>query len=572
MATILDTFLHKVKPIFGLGQRDSASAVISAALDLEEQRRIAQISLFWDWYSGKHWPGDGEEGPLPYVNFCRIYIEKSIDWLVGNPPEFMSSPRLQPVMKHLYDEIIENSGGDAFFRELVQQGGVSGDALIKIDFDPQANHGEGGLAFKVMDSAKTFWEYRNVDQLKRLSRVLILWEEITASGDVRSRGELWDKDEIRVYGFTPDEFRLVYGVEPTLGDAQIGADKYGSYFVRPNAYGFLPFVHIKNQEISGESNGRSDLYDIWILNRELNKALVSYMDNCDYHGNPITLLYGVSARNIEKGADKIWGNLPKDARVQNLEVGQTFPMLQAYIGYMKEFMAVSSNTPESSLGVQTPISNTSAAALNMMFLPLTELTRRKRITYGKGLKDAMEMALKLMNSMNSLGLEALDHTDDGIAQSIAEIENISPAERGQSEQDTRALLAALKRISKLKKHPYYATEVLFKEPFLKDESFILSNAQLKTFIGVTSRQQIMRDLGEKDPIGRLREIKAEIDEFGMPNYPPMGTEGAGTLALDKNGNPIPASSRPPETAMQTADRSGQPAQDIALKRSMQGRQ
>lgn len=424
--SLLSNVISKISALTVSRAVRTSNASITAVLQKREAERIGRVELYWRMYQGAHWEYTREEGEMPYVNLCATFINKSKSWLVGAPPEVRSSKKLQPILKHLYNELLENSGGARFYDEMCQVGSVSGDAMIRVGYDPTVNHRRGGVCFKVMDMSRTFWEYSNIGQSKRLTRVMTIWDELLDNGRVQTIAEIWDDRQVRYYGYVTATGGLLPQAQRLFKEGDepmdfVEQDEHGAALVLDNPYKELPFVHIKNVEMSNDSHGRSDLHDLWILNKELNSSLLSYKDNVDYHGNPLTLVFGIGLKDIEKGANKIWANLPTDGRVENLEVTQTFEMLKQYMNYMREFASITGNIPEGSLGMQQPISNTSAAALGFQFLPLTELTRLKRLTYGAGLEACYEMGLRFMNDIHKLGLDALEGVDEELMRSEASV-------------------------------------------------------------------------------------------------------------------------------------------------------
>ncbi len=453
--SLLSNIIGKISALTVSRAIRTSNASITAVLQKREADRVGRVELYWRMYQGAHWEYTREEGEMPYVNLCQTFVNKSKSWLVGNPPEIRSSKKLQPILKHLYRELLENSGGAKFYDEATQVGGVAGDVIVRVGYDATVNEGEGGVCFKVMDMSRTFWEYSNIGQSKNLTRVMTIWDELLENGRVQTIAEIWDNNEVRYYGYVTSMGTLLPNASKLFKEGEnpadfVQQDEHGAALVIPNPYKELPFVHIKNIEMSNDSHGRSDLHDLWVLNKELNSSLLSYKDNVDYHGNPLTLVFGIGLKDIEKGANKIWANLPVDGRVQNLEVTQTFAMLQEYMKYMREFASVTGNIPEGSLGMQQPISNTSAAALSFQFLPLTELTRLKRLTYGEGFKACFEKGLRFMNQIDDLGLDLLDGVDEELLRTEAEVmRDAAKLVTEESEQLTAEILETQNELARL---------------------------------------------------------------------------------------------------------------------------
>ena len=140
--------------------------------------------------------------------------------------------------------------------------------------------------------------------------------------------------------------------------------------------------------------GLSDCQDIINLNMHYNEVATDVADIVNYHAAPITVIIGAKASQLEKGAKKVWGGLPKEAQVFNLEGGG--PGLVGALSYMemvKRSMHEMVGVPETALGQQQPISNTSGVALSIQFQPLMNRWQQKIAQYAEGLQRINEMVL-----------------------------------------------------------------------------------------------------------------------------------------------------------------------------------
>ena len=153
-----------------------------------------------------------------------------------------------------------------------------------------------------------------------------------------------------------------------------------------------PFVQIKNFPVAGQSRGQGDLDDIIPLNVEYNTKKSDMSEVIDYHSAPITLVYGAKIGNLEKGANKVWGGLPKDSKVENLGLQGDLTASANYAAECKTSMCEIGGIPETVLGGAAAISNTSGVALQYINLPLIERTRVKRVSLGKvsGISTVLE--------------------------------------------------------------------------------------------------------------------------------------------------------------------------------------
>lgn len=163
--------------------------------------------------------------------------------------------------------------------------------------------------------------------------------------------------------------------------------------VVPNRYGVIPFVQIKNSILAGRNDGISDIECIIPMNVEYNLKKSNVSEILDYHAAPVTLVYGAKIGNLEKGANKLWGGLPKDAKVENLQLDGDLGASNNYLESLKLEMCEVGGVPETVLGGAQSISNTSGVALQYMNLPLIEKTQVKRQVTEVGLETLNKLIL-----------------------------------------------------------------------------------------------------------------------------------------------------------------------------------
>lgn len=549
--------LTKITPIAGISI-EAAAQSLTALLDAEASERVNQIRTYRDYYNGRQIPEAGSDGEeLPYVNLCYGVIEKQVAWLVGEKPELKAREDIQPIIEELYKEIEENSGDGTIYSDAVREGSITGDAFLHVAYDVDANYGKGGFVIRLTPSDRTFPEYRNVGNSVKLSKILHCWDQINDNGVVETIFELWDKDYVSVSppnlplslsGF-PNEEEIPYEV--------IDGPDGKMYRRYKNPYNEIPFVHIQNLRLTDSVFGRSDLHDLWILNKEMNEQLLSYKENVEYHGNPITLLFGLSADSIEKGADKVWGNLPTESDVKNLEVTQTHEAILKYLDLIREFTGLG-NIPYNLLGNTTDpstLKDTSGVAMKLSFLPVTEVIERKHLTYGKGFREVYEMALRFTAMLNGLDLDNLDGLDERTLAKITE--------------DPRLTEPQKEKLIMLRTAPWWKTEIIWKDHLPKSRQAELADIVLELQNKLESIPGALRRLGVKDVESKMDEIVETQELIGSMTAlaTPIPVEEAG---IDGNvSDDVGGAGRTarPESTSQVEERTGQSSARTAEQRA-----
>ena len=241
-----------------------------------------------------------------------------------------------------------------------------------------------------------------------------------------------------------------------------------------NKYGVIPFVCINNMTVSCRTEGYSDLDDIIPLNMEYNMKTSDVSEIIDYHAAPITVVYGAKIGNLEKGANKMWGGLSKDARVENLELQGDLGASTNFISDLKKSMCEVGGVPESVLGGSQSISNTSGVALQYMNLPLIEKCNQKRMSTEDGLERLNSLIL-LVSLLEGL---------------VTKPSDVSTAD-------------------------FFFTDVDLPDTLPKDELIELQRLQLEMRLGLECRENAMRRIGKENITELLQKIDDDMKQHPM---------------------------------------------------------
>lgn len=496
------------KEISQLGKYSDAtydSQQLEKEIEEKEVRRKDNYREYWRLYEGKHWDYAelDVDKPTPINNKCYALINKSIAFLVGKPPTIMyPMEEIEPLLAPYVKILMENSGGLPFFcYEAAQMGSITGDCFIKPVYDAAI----GGVRLQVSDSTDVDVKYPFKDYQNNVPEVGKISYRYLEGKKIKRFTETWTA--------TTREVKI---------DGVIQPDQSGA-----NLLGEVPIVHIKNQVLGKSTYGMSDLLQIEPLNKLLNYQIRRYMDDVDYHGDPITLLFGARISSLEKGEGKLWGNLPLKARVVNLTLDTDFPAQQKFMEYLDDAIHTVASIPRESISGNTAISNTSGVALHMNALPIVELTDRKKVTYGPGFRNAIMMGLKLMyiidksysllssmqpadkiKFMKQLG----DYKEIGLVQVSEEIQSIYTSSSDPSFKVKKWNDLDIKFISYLPKDELIENQII--------------GERLKN--GLMSRRGALRRLGEDDIDRVLKEVEEDMEKMAAQEFRDFGQPGAET--------------------------------------------
>lgn len=156
---------------------------------------------------------------------------------------------------------------------------------------------------------------------------------------------------------------------------------------RDNPLGEIPLVHIRNMVLPREFYGMSDVdAGLLDLQRELNAKATDLSDIVNYHASPITCVIGARLGDITRSPKAIWSGFPAGTEVFNLEMKNTDMRAHLdFIRMLERWMLGTAEQPAATVDGEQAISNTSGVALQTMYQPIIQRTRRKKPGYERGL-------------------------------------------------------------------------------------------------------------------------------------------------------------------------------------------
>ena len=436
--------------------------------------RLNRYSLNWAMYLGHHWGYRREQGEMQIsINYYRAFIDYINRFTFGKGVHFKSPKATEAIVPKLLERVweVDNNKMQILF-EMAQTGACTGDTFVKVAYeeaweDSVGRMHPGRVRVLPLNPAFCFPEFHPHDRT-RLLRF---------------------KQKYRFWGTSLEGTRQVFTYTEILTD-DIIEEYINDELIdsRPNPLGQIPVVHIPNVPVSGSPWGLADAHDIITINRSFNEISTDIADIINYHAAPVTVIVGAKASNLEKGAKKVWGGLPKDSQVFNLEGGGAgLAGAMEYLSSLKTAMHEMMNVPETALGQVQPISNTSGVALSIQYQPLMNRWSQKTAQYGKGLERINEI---IMLNLVVKEPETLIYNPeiDG---------TLKPGQLPQLDPNDPIT---------------YLSFAHFPEPLPLDKLILMSELQQKMALGLESKEGALRSLGEEFPEEKLEEIRREMIE------------------------------------------------------------
>jgi hypothetical protein len=229
-----------------------------------------------------------------------------------------------------------------------------------------------------------------------------------------------------------------------------------------------------------------DVNEVRVLNEAYTERLTDIGNIIAYHSAPTTLVFGARVQGLTRGANKIWGNLPKDGEVKNLELKTDLKAANDHLAKIKEDLHVCSGVPEIAQGTHQAISNTSGIALHTMYLPLIERADVKQGIYGPELIEVSILALRWLKALNMATM--------------------------LNEETNREITVDLPETDRQWEDLRINTKMTWPSPLPKDELIETQVQSARLTAGIQSKRGALVALGDPNPEATLEEIEEDAAE------------------------------------------------------------
>lgn len=416
--------------------------------------------------------------PQLTANYAAAFSDFLTNFSFSKSVNFGVDPEFTHITPALLDRIWDQDNRkNELLWSIGNIGSVYGDCFAKVAYEPAwENEATGELMpgrVRILPLNPSFcfpeWHPHDKDRMVRFKLKYRFW----ATSPNGTRG-------VRTYvEIITDEF-----IEEYVDDVLIDR--------RPNPLGIIPVVHIANKPVAASPWGLSDIIDIIPLNRTFNETATDVLDIINYATAPVTVITGAKAANLERGANKVWAINQKDAKVENLSGGmEGLQYALEFLDRIKLWMHELTGVPQTALGQEQEISNTSGVALAIQYFPTMLKYNLKKTQYGNGIRKISQIALQTLFCFEP-ETTFYDKDTDGIMQD------------GQPD-----------RIDPLDPQ-VYDIDVLFPPPLPQDQLVLLNEIQAKMMLDLESKKGALKELGEQFPDEKLQELWLEqVDDLNM---------------------------------------------------------
>lgn len=462
------------------------------------------------WFLGHHYGYKVAAGEtLLTFNYVGAFSRYITNFTFSRGVHFISDKAYEHIIPSLLKKVWEvDNTKERLLIQIGELGGVCGDVFVKVAYEEAWTDAAdmvhpARVRVLAINPSFAFPEYHPHDP-ERIIRF---------------------KLKYRFWGTSTEGTRSVYTYTEILTDDWV--EEYVNDELinqHPNGLGTIPIVHIANIEVPGSPWGLSDIADIIGINQEFNNQATNISEIVDYHSAPVTVIIGAKASNLEKGPKKVWGGLPKDARVENLENNVDLEWAVEYLRFLKLTMHEMTGVPESALGQTQPISNTSGVALAMTYQSMMMRYTRKIIQYSDGLVRINALILRTLFTYEPDCL-LYDPDTEGLKTEPDQLDQLDPAD---------PLI--------------YRTVCDFPPPLPVDQLVKLNELMVMLELGLISKRGALRELGKEFPADVLAEIYDEqMDEAKQQGALDLLKARISSVILQMTGIP-PEGVEPPPPA------------------------
>lgn len=383
---------NQLQPAKPLQPTQVSGPVLTDTYVGDNTTRIARYGEFWRYYQGKHFSSDYIDGTLRVAtNYCQLIADKRRDWAVGKGLSFVPQQGNEWICEALDNVWLANQK-NVLLRKLAQFGMVTGDAFIYVSLRTKDLRGK--------DLPRDQWTIR----LTALNPAYCypVWSEdepgVLAAAELNF--PVYDSQAQRTVTFSarlsPTE--TVYSVNGEVKKTV------------PNPLGIIPLVHLPFNNTADFAFGSSLVEQIAPLNTRHNELTQTIDKIIKYHGEPTTIIYGTKLTNMERGAGRVWGNLPENATVENLEMKSDMAGFQLRLKQLEDQIFRLGRTPRISFDSEgLAISNTSGVAMALLFQPLVEASLNDQETMAKAIGQTNKVIVAIYKEV--LGIDLLGLTD-----------------------------------------------------------------------------------------------------------------------------------------------------------------
>lgn len=345
----------------------------------EDTDRLMRYRRAWDAYFGRFRKPlkvrQGQADDNVIVNFVRIVVDKGVSFLFGHEPRFEISEIEETPAEEWLAEVWRRNRKMQFLQKLALNGAVCGHAFVKIvPRDPYP---------KLVNLSP---EYVHVitdpDDVDEVIRYIIQYPAVGSQGERLVIRQVIERGE---------DGRWYILDQVAVGDRDFVTRSETTW-----PWPWPPVVDCQNLPSPNEYYGIADIEDdVVALNDAINFVLSNMARIIRYHAHPKTWGKGFTARQLSVAVDETIVLPSPEAELHNLEMESDLEASIRLYERLREALHEITRVPEVATGKLDRAGALSGVALHILYQPLLEKTRQKRMTYGEMLVELNRRLLEM---------------------------------------------------------------------------------------------------------------------------------------------------------------------------------
>lgn len=329
------------------------------------------------------------------INYARTIVDKGVNFLFGNEfkveinhPDAADADELgeeseaddEEAAEDYLDEVWPPDTRAEDFIDLATNGGQTGHVWAGISIDTVAGRALPRVVVLDPLNMSAVWDERDI---RRVNLYRNQWNSFDENGkeivrrqdSVRQENGTW---VIKEY--------ISRGADQWM---QVGADILWRWT-------FAPVFQVKNLPNANVFYGLPDL-TLGILRLNYYISRVDSMINkiLRIHAHPKTVAYNINEDQLNIGIDGVLFVDTFEAELKNLEMQSDLTAAREFRKDLRLALAEISCVPEVATGKVENLGALSGRAMEILYSPLIEQTKKKRVLYGRMIKEVMRALLEI---------------------------------------------------------------------------------------------------------------------------------------------------------------------------------
>lgn len=348
-----------------------------AGIDAEERARLERWSNAWAWYFGNNpkpltvKPGQANDNVT--INYARLIVNIAAAYLFGVEPTFQldAEATTESEPETWLNECWRVNKKMLLLQKVAINGAVCGHTFIKIIPDSPLTPGYPRLIAMNPEYVTVVTDPDDID---------LVWRYIIA---YPARGKNGEHLTIKQTMERNDAGRWTITDEVSEGSQKFRIVQQAVW-----PYAWPPIIDCQNLPSPNEYYGIADLEpDVLAVNHAINFTMSNLQRIIRFHAHPKTWGRGFSANQLKVGVDETIVLPGDNAELHNLEMQSDLTSSLAYYARLKEALHEVSRVPEVATGKLESAGALSGVALQLLYGPLVQATKAKRLTYGEMLTE-----------------------------------------------------------------------------------------------------------------------------------------------------------------------------------------